>query len=67
MPFSAKDFRFLEEVGVEACAGVEDLDTDEAVAFPVQDDERLDAWTPSGGVAGMLVRPRVSRWPVRWM
>ena len=52
MPVSAEDFRFFEEVGVEAAAGVEDLDADEAVVFPVQDDERLDAFGRVGGDAG---------------
>jgi hypothetical protein len=49
---------------VEACAGVADLDADEAVAFPVR---TMNTWTLSGGVAGMLARLRVSRSPVRWM
>ena len=47
---------------MEAAAGVEDFDADEAVVFPVEDDERLDAFGRGGG---MLVRPRVSRSPVR--
>jgi hypothetical protein len=33
--FSAEDFRFVEEV---SAAGVEDLDADKAVVFPVQED-----------------------------
>jgi hypothetical protein len=45
---SAEGFRLVEEVGVEAAAGVEDLDADEAVVFPVKDDERLDAFGRGG-------------------
>ena len=37
---------------MKAAAGVEDLDADEAVVFPVQDDERLDAFGRGGGDAG---------------
>jgi hypothetical protein len=58
------DFGLFEEVVVEAGAGVEDLDSDEAVVFPVERDEPFGA----GGVgAWMVVRPRVSGSPVRWM
>ena len=49
---SAEDFRFLEEVGVKAAAGVEDFDSDEAVVFPVEDDECPDAFWRGGGDAG---------------
>jgi len=59
---SAEGFRFFEEVGMEAGAGVEDFDADEAVVRPAEDDECRDAF---GRVAGMLVRPRVGRSPVR--
>ena len=37
---------------MESAAGVEDLDADEAVVFPVQDDECLDAFRRVGGDAG---------------
>jgi hypothetical protein len=39
----AVDFGLFEEVVVEAGADVEDLDTDEAVVFPVQRDEPAGA------------------------
>src|ERR1700746_166407 len=52
VPFSAEGFRFFEEVWVQAAAGVEDLDADEAVFFPVEDDECLDAFGRAGRDAG---------------
>jgi len=61
---SAGGFGFLEEVGVQAAAGVEDLDADEASSFQSR------AMNPSmaGGVpAWMVVRPGVSGSPVRPM
>ena len=48
---SAEDFGFLEEVGVQSAAGVEDFDAGEAVVFPVEHDERLDAFGRAGGDA----------------
>jgi hypothetical protein len=53
---SADDVGFVEEVFREACAGVENFDADEAVVFPVEDDEAFDA-----GRRGAL---RVLAWPV---
>ena len=47
----ADGFGLVEEVVVEAGAGVEDFDADEAVVFPVED-ERLDAVERVGGDAG---------------
>ncbi len=61
-PPLAEDFGYFEEVGVEAGAGVEDLDAGEEVVFQPS---TMNAWTPSGGVAGMLMRPHASRSPVR--
>jgi hypothetical protein len=49
---------------VEAGAGVEDLDADEAAVFPVERDEPFGA---GRGGAWRVVRPGVSRPPVRWM
>ena len=46
---------------MEAAPGVEDFDADKAVVLSVQDDECLDAF---GRGIEMLVRPRVSHWPV---
>jgi len=54
----------VEEVVVEAGAGVEDLDADEAAVFPVQRDEAAGAgWRG----AWRVVRPGVSGLLVRWM
>ena len=39
----AEDFGLAEEVRVEAGAGVEDFEADEAVILPVEHDERLYA------------------------
>ena len=50
-----EDFGFLEEVGMEAAAGVEDFDADKAVVFPVERDESADSgWQAGldGGAAG---------------
>jgi hypothetical protein len=62
---SAEVFHLFEEVGVEAAAGVEDLDADEAVVFPVQDDEGLDALGRGGGSSGtetgVVCEPRTFR------
>jgi hypothetical protein len=60
----AVDFGLVEEVVMEAGAGVEDFDADEAVVFPVQGDEPS---VPGGVGAWRMVRPGVSGSPVRWM
>ncbi len=54
-------FGLVEEVVREACAGVEDFDADEAVVFPVEDDEGLDAVWRVGGDAGSAGHERFVR------
>ena len=51
-PPLAEDFRVFEKIRMEAGAGVEDLDADEPVVFPVEDDEGLDAFGRGGGDTG---------------
>ena len=55
----ADEFGLVEEVVVEAGAGVEDFDADEAVVFPVEDDECLDAVGRVSWDAGPAGRERV--------
>ena len=45
----------VEQVGVEAGAGVEDFDADEAAVFPVQRDEPFDTGR-CGGLGGGAAR-----------
>jgi hypothetical protein len=45
---SADDLGFVKEVLVQAAAGVEDLEADEAVTLPVERDEGLDARRGAG-------------------
>ena len=47
-----------------ASAGIEDLDSDEAVVFPVDGGEAVNGW---GCQLGSWVRPGGSESPVRWM
>lgn len=55
----ADEFGLVEEVVVEAGAGVEDFDADEAAIFPVEDDECVDAFGRVGGDAGPAGHERV--------
>jgi hypothetical protein len=54
------DFGIFEEVAVEAGAGVEDLDADEAVVFPVEHDEAAGAGWCAGLGGGAAWGERVT-------
>jgi hypothetical protein len=54
---STELFGLLEDVVGETDAGVEDLDADEAVVFPVEGDEAVDT-VGHGGLGGGAVRGR---------
>src|SRR5215469_7244576 len=56
----ADDLGLVEEVLVEAGAGVEDLDADEAAVFPVQGDEPAGAGWCGGLQGGAAGRERVA-------
>jgi len=56
----AVGFGVLEEIVVEAGAGVEDLDADQAAVFPVQGDEPICAGRCGGLEGGAARRERVA-------
>ena len=54
------DFGSLEKVIVKMTGGVEDLDADETVVFPVERDEPFDAGRGAGLGGGAARRERVT-------